>query len=351
MNNLVSIVKMIVIIQIILIGCGILVLYLSKLFFELNKIFQKKKVEKIRFLLKKIDDNPEFFNKSMIKFFKQSIEQVLKIIIEPEHAFKNINNVLNLLTENVFKPKARELTFKRYWFKRYLAISCFAYGVDQEDEKCLIYLVNDKTFLVSLNAGRVIFKYPTTKTLNALIDCFSKERYLQQSAFTEIITSEKYDFQKLETTIIERIQKESNPYIKAFCYRILSKIPRSINIISTIERDCDTDNKELKIAMLDYFTPSSDATIKNIIVDFINDSHWEVRAIACKKLGELGDESLISLLVSKLYDPEWWVRINAAEALAKLGANGVSELQNINPEHNKHAYDTAQIILSGLKEK
>lgn len=45
---------------------------------------------------------------------------------------------------------------------------------------------------------------------------------------------------------------------------------------------------------------------------------WQVRVLAAKALGRIGDRSDADRLVALLADPEWWVRYRAAQALVEL---------------------------------
>ena len=351
MNNLIEIVKFIVILQLILIGLGIIVLYITKLIFSVRRKRDAENFEKTLNIIKKLDENPENLNPSVISFLKNSIAHVLTIIKEKSESFKNIDILLLTLSEKVFKPAARKLSSKRNWYKRYLAISSFYYGIDEQDEKYLIELVKDKVLLVSINAGRVIIKYPSKKSINALIDVFIKGRHLQQNAFSEIITSEKFDYRKIENIIIERIKNESNEYIKAFCYKTLTRLPRSSEDVSFIDKDIHTHNVELKVSVLEYITYLSDPALKTMITENVNDAHWEVRAVVAKSLGKTQDELTIPLLKEMLHDKEWWVRINSARSLSELGNEGLEILKNLNPQTDKFAYEVADMVLIGLKEK
>jgi len=46
--------------------------------------------------------------------------------------------------------------------------------------------------------------------------------------------------------------------------------------------------------------------------------HWEVRVLAAKALGHVGDRTDVDRLAGLLGDREWWVRYRAAQALAEL---------------------------------
>jgi len=58
----------------------------------------------------------------------------------------------------------------------------------------------------------------------------------------------------------------------------------------------------------------------------LRDTEWQVRSMAAKSLGRLGEARAIPALDGALSDPAWWVRYNAANALAGLGGDGLGAL-------------------------
>jgi HEAT repeat protein len=54
---------------------------------------------------------------------------------------------------------------------------------------------------------------------------------------------------------------------------------------------------------------------------------WQVRVLAAKALGRIGDRSDVDRLVALLADREWWVRYRAAEALLELPALTRADLE------------------------
>ena len=53
---------------------------------------------------------------------------------------------------------------------------------------------------------------------------------------------------------------------------------------------------------------------------------WQVRVLAAKALGRIGDRSDVDRLVALLADREWWVRYRAAQAVVELPWLGTAEL-------------------------
>lgn len=342
--SLVEAITFIGILQFILIILCIIILYAIKIVLILNDKYLERKIQIIKPLLQKIDQSPEKITRSMITTLKNSLQQLLNLIEDNDPLYHR-EKVIKVLTEHVFKPKARILATKRNWYKKYLAIACFNYGVDEQDEKYLINLVHDPILLVSLNAARVIFKFPSHRTLNALIDAFSRGRHLQQNSFVDIIAVKNSQLKKIKKYIIERIRNEPDQYIKAFCYRILTLLPSHDEANAWIQNDLQTNNIELKIAILYFLAKSNFHDFIQNISESANDQRWEVRAVASKLLGQMGDEQFLPLLENNLYDQEWWVRINAANALLNFGKKGVDVLESVTKERDRFAYETAQMVL------
>jgi HEAT repeat protein len=60
--------------------------------------------------------------------------------------------------------------------------------------------------------------------------------------------------------------------------------------------------------------------------DLLAHPDWQVRVLAAKALGRIGDRSDVDRLAGLLGDREWWVRYRAAQAIAELPWLGAAEL-------------------------
>lgn len=354
MSEIASIVKLISIIQLMLIPLSVVFLFFAK-------IVLKKKRDKKEEIQKKINagihhsltrDLP--LSTSFIKRCRRHIDVLINclFILESE-LLKNPKWLVikNQLIDQVLKPQARVLASSRHWLNQYLAVECYAYGIDLKDESFLLKLIHHEILLVSLGAVRVVFMYPTARTVDVLIDVLAKGRRLNQSFFIEVLTKMTIDEKKaLAPFFTIKLEHEEDPYVRSFCYRMAMHLATSSTVLERVEKDAMSDNLELTIAAINYLSmiPSTDSL--DFLTKFTEDERFEVRAVVVKLLGQFQHETVIPLLESKLRDPVWWVRINAADSLLKIGKKGIVVLQRQSPEGDRFAYETAQKILITLNQ-
>ncbi len=348
-EQVLHIVKFVGLVQLAVVIISFFLFYVLRVIFKINDRRLNKKIEEISQLLNALINHEIKLTTQLAQFFKKNVRELLGCMKKLEVRDQLLSNWIQIrsdISSKVLKPEARRLAKSPKWLKKYLAILCYEYGIVGEDEKVLATLVHSEIFIVSLNSARIIFKYPTPKTTNALIDSLAQGRRIQQSLYAEILVSENIrENEILINTFTERLTSEQDPYIRTFCYRILMLLTRTTKALKSTETDILSENLDLKIASLEYLSRFQDNTSRQSLCQFINDSKPEVRAVVAKLLGEVSDEKSIPLLEEKLHDSAWWVRINAAEALSKLGKKGILALQQQSAVVDKFAYETAQMVL------
>ncbi|MBA2648685.1 MAG: HEAT repeat domain-containing protein [Legionella sp.] len=343
---MISIIKIIAIIQLCLIIFFIVLIPLAKWY--KNHLVRKntKIINTIRnvFLAymegKRLDSNE-------IHFLKRSIEQVLFVLEELDKNNPNsdeLNNLKKRLSELILKETARKLFLSKNWIKRYEATQCFAFGFDTEDEEKVYFLLKDPFLIVSLNASLIAIKYPSSFLINEIISIFSKGRRIQQNSFVSILSEQGND---ISPFILNRIEKEENIYVKIFCYRILSKFPQA-KTAACVETDVSSDNIDLKVTVIKYLAAHPNK--HELIYRLFTDPQWEVRAAVAKALGLIKNIDDIKILIKLSSDSEWWVRINAANALWEYGCEGINVLKNQSEGEDLFASETARYVLL-TKEK
>ncbi len=75
------------------------------------------------------------------------------------------------------------------------------------------------------------------------------------------------------------------------------------------------------------------------------DTHWEVRAVAARIVGEQKMSALIPELVKGLQDSDWWVRRNSSFSLYELGEEGQQCLRAQLQSGDKYAREMAEFTL------
>jgi hypothetical protein len=331
---------------------AVFLFYLTRVLLIANDRRLNRVIKKINQLLFKLSANKAELSAATIHFLKKNLRELLQCMIELESKpslLPNWSHIQSQLSVQVLNPKAKRLARSSRWFNQYLAVLCYQYSTSAESEDVLSSLVYSDTFLVSLTCAKIIFKYPTAKSVNALIDAISKNRHTAQSLFVEAFSIDDQNAnQTLAHLFTHRLNDEKNPYIKAFCYRILMRLASPNEPPQSLENDRLSHTLELKLAAIRYLAyvlPQKRSTLRQCL----DDPQLEVRAVAAKLLGELHDETAIPLLEARLGDPAWWVRMNSAQALAQIGEKGIKVLKKQSPTKDQFAFESAQYILIALE--
>jgi hypothetical protein len=250
------------------------------------------------------------------------------------------------LIENMALPYASTLVNSRFWRQRFKLCMLLQLSHENRHELLVKILIEDPIPLVSINAAMVAVQYKSQLLIDAVIDLLSKGRRVQQSLYSQVISSADADVIPL---IQHRLLREKDPYIKAFCYRTLMSIPYRVDTVKCVDSDLESNILDLKISALNYLHHNDKEKAVPLLTRLLKDPRWEVRAQAAKLLGGLGDDTVINSLGTCLRDKVWWVRINAAEALCHFGKKGISLLKNQDPMADKYAYDVAMQVLLTIK--
>lgn len=354
MSEITSVVKFISIIQLVLIPLGVMFLFLTKRVIKTKK--DKKEAIK-RQITAVIHDSLTRDIPLSTLFIKQCMRHIdvlihCILIFEKEFAKHSKWLVIkNQLIDRVLKPQARVLATSRQWLNQYFAVQCYAYGIDLKDEFFLLKLLHNNVLLVFLGAARVVFKYPTTRSVDALIDVLAKGRRLNLSFVIEVLAKiTTHEKKILSPYFTRRLEHEADPYVRSFCYRMAMHLEASSTMLTLVKQDVMSNNLELIIAAMNYLSiiPSIDSL--DLLIKFVEDERFEVRAVVVKLLGQFQHETVIPLLENKLNDPVWWVRINSADSLLKIGKKGIVVLQRQSPSGDRFAYETAQRMLITLNQ-
>lgn len=347
MPTLFEIIKLVSIIQFLLIVLIFLLFFAVKIYTYYNNKRHQELQKKINKILIGLTEQTKPFKIKIIRYFKRHPLILMENIYTLDASIKHPRwpEIRAKIIDLIILPKARTYSNSFFWNRRYFACQFFALSLQKEDEDVIVSLMQDPIPLVSITASQLAIKLNAQHIIDAFIDIFSQARRIQQSFYSQIMSTAD---PKTTLFIKNRIHRETNPYIKAFCYRTLMYFPppKDAAPINKIKADIYSKNIELKISSLTYFAYVSPDRSRDICLDFLNDKHWEVRAKAAQLLGMLGNESLAPVLEASLKDSQWWVRVNAAESLASLGGEGIKILKKQKRQGNKNAYEVANQILS-----
>lgn len=345
MNVIIHIVKSIAIAQVIVIIFLVILCYVMKYIYYIK---QKKKLrvsERIQQDIKSLLNKNIKLTDPLLDIFQKHTFNVLSILLTlqtKKNTFLNWDKTLQILTDKVLKPVARKYATSHHWFKRYLATQFFIFGFNKKDHPLIKKLITDEYLLISLNAAKLVTKYPTYDLLKVLIKTFAEGRRAQQRTEAVLLTEYKQNFTPMVWKILE---KTKNPYSRAFCYRLLQQLVPAKEVNNATKEDLLSNNIELKLAVLHYLSSVKNKEANDLIMQNSENNNWEIRAAAVKILGIRKDIHALHILNKSLKDKVWWVRINAANALAMLGEKGINILKKQKPQIDLFAYEVAQSIL------
>lgn len=338
--------KIVALVQIILVIGLLLWAYGLKIYAYYQHAQQQKTILKLNEAIKLGLKNPQNFTTQTLKINRRHLSLLIDVITQwdnqltlKDQSWQTIRQDLLSITQ----PQLQWLATSTEWYERYLACLTLSLFEQCPEESILLKLIQDPIPLIAINAAKLALQSNSKALVNAVIDLFAEGRRVQQSFYTQIITGANPSIMPF---INERLCHEKNPYILAFCYRALTALPPRTTRLETITRDSESNNIDLRLAVLSYRHHQHDSTLPAHLLALLQEKHWEIRARAAKLLGLQQNSNSAAFLEQSLCDPVWWVRLNAAEALYQLGEPGRLILQNQTPEKDRFAYDAAKLILS-----
>ena len=110
------------------------------------------------------------------------------------------------------------------------------------------------------------------------------------------------------------------------------RLPRALRIAEALRIDLPADVLSAALASADIELVTAALRIvatpglRDQVRGLLAHAHWQVRVLAAKALGRIGDRSDVDRLSALLADREWWVRYRAAQAIVDLPWLGRAEL-------------------------
>jgi hypothetical protein len=165
---------------------------------------------------------------------------------------------------------------------------------------------------------------------------------LRRSQLELMVTVLKHGHLKLTNLIVTRLETEKDPYIRAFCYRLLIDLPKVSIHTPSLELDIQQDVLNLALAALSYLSYLKKPGYKKMLVHMMSHSRWEIRARCIKYLGQTKDVKMVTIIRPYLKDASWWVRFRSAEALDNLGEAGKKCLEEESLSLDQFASDMSR---------
>jgi|LauGreDrversion4_2_1035121.scaffolds.fasta_scaffold09791_3 hypothetical protein len=243
---------------------------------------------------------------------------------------------------DIFAPQVSQRAHARLWYDRYMAAVILQYmnryRLDGEVDALIIQLLHDPIALVAINAFKALAFRPNQRLLNEAIEVFSKFRRSQLELMVSVLTEADLE---LVSLIEQRLLYETDPLIRAFCYRMLVDLPKVSFETPYMPDDLSSESLSLALAAISYVNYLQKPLFKEILQQGLKQPRWQIKARCLKYLGRSQDEQQVELIQLHLSDEVWWVRFRAAEALSQLGAPGLKALENAKLSMDKFAKQMA----------
>ncbi len=348
MHHLNEIIKLLASVQLALVIILLLIAYSLHIYIPFIKQRENKKAN---LLQQRIQQTLHSTQPVSLKNFSQFRHQqviLLQLInqFDVEHHEPRWLSLRQLLIEQMILPKAVHFAYSKEWTKRYLACQSFQLALTPQHEKIILQLIHDPVLIIAIHAALIAVSYDSQLLLDTVIDTFANNRHIQQSLYAQLMLKTHPRFVDL---VHHRLTHETDPYVKAFCYRMLSSPRFKTQSIEMAFVDARGAQLELRIAAMLYLHAHNMPRIEQLFIEFLTDERWEVRAKAAKLLGKNKNIAAAPAIAGCLGDEIWWVRVSAAEALGKLGEKGLALLAQQTAENDPFAHDKAQAVSIRLR--
>lgn len=272
----------------------------------------------------------------------QLIHELDKIIVvTPEHIKRKVE-VRQYIMASTLHKRIPGLAKSRFSGRRAIAVICIRLAPRPEDEIYLLKLIKDNIPLVKLGAARLILKIGSQNALEAIIEFLTYEKRFVRNL---IELSVKETSPAFIDRIRSRLKKEKDPFIQKLCLDLFGTRLDDQSDGDLVFSMASSDYKNLRITAIRALSHSRCRRAYEALCNSIKDKEWEVRAAACRLMGEYNHSEGVPLLVAAAKDESWWVRRNSTSALAQLGEIGEAALKNLVQQKDRFASETAELAL------
>ena len=241
----------------------------------------------------------------------------------------------------ILLPLARRAAESNNWILRFYAAESFGLVYEEVDEKYVIDLVQDPNPLIRLNAFYTAIYRGSSAAIDIII-----EKMSVASGLTQAMVLPAFDdaSNKTREHVELRLQEEMNPVVKATCYVILLRFPRS-QITWEIEKDITSANIKLRMAAIRFITHSDKEIAGPLLLNLLHDAEWQARTVALHCINNIRYLPAIPHVELCLNDPNEWVRLFASETLANLQQPGQQIIRTRDVNEEKEVFDIALQVL------
>ncbi len=196
----------------------------------------------------------------------------------------------------------------RNWQKRGWALQGLSLTKERTHEIRILKLLQDETPVLRFSAASSGIKLKTRQSIDAVLNAMEREPSYARYAYRDALLRADDEVYHL---LVEKLKEERNPRLRICCLEILSQ---KMGYISHDLIANDLTSPELDLRWWATRALENMPTIKTIelLRDRCVDSSWEIRSLAARNIGLLGDKDAIVALSELLEDEHWYVRLSCA---------------------------------------
>lgn len=250
------------------------------------------------------------------------------------------NKIKEKLLDQYFLTNARLWVNKRSWVKRNFSARIFALHPKPKDIDAILRLMDDPVFLVRRAAIRAAIKSHNKDVFLEVIKRMSQEEGYPYIFYRDLL------IRGSEQTLkwIEEFSLSESVQIHLVCLDILSSAFIELSRLP-LEIEFHTSGQKTRLGIAKIYAHNLQPTSPQILLEALEDSDAEVRAVAALGLENFATPEIFGKLTSALRDENLKVRTNAALSLKEMGKHGMSILMLQEPSKDGIAYEAAQYAL------
>lgn len=239
----------------------------------------------------------------------------------------------------------RRLKSFRWWI-RAQAAQRLGQMLCSKASPALEQVLEDRSFEVRLTASWALAKLGDSKAVDRIVQSLAHSSKLAAARLTNIIL--EMGPQTIPT--LKRLLENEDTEVKLMAIKLLG-ILKEKGIVELLAPLLGLRNIEIRIAVIQALGNIDDDDEKAafLILRYLDDTRWPVRAKAASVLGRLKHAPAIPKLKENLKDRAWWVRHHSGEGLARLGEGGKKALAESLSSEDRFARETAAEWLAELE--
>lgn len=183
----------------------------------------------------------------------------------------------------------------------------------------------------------------------ALLELADVSESFNDKIFIDVINQFTGDKEKLEEEFIKKFEKfHYKIQISIIANATYNKSDKIIDQMFFLLLNDKTD-MEMKLSIIKYFGAVKFIKVKDILINFMNSSLWEVRAVVARNLDIYIDcEGVEDVLIDKMCDENWYVRFNSAYSVVNH-INYFEVMEKIKIQNDKYSRDIMFYVLLNKK--